>query len=142
MPTPAPSRGTILRLPKHILERGKTVKANSPKPESVSKSVTAKNVANSTRRFNEILKARPATYRVVKPKGGGKHRFLTRKEKRLIKFQPVLTPITEEHPSEMNRSPIRHRSRKTRSPELPIPPPPSHQPRLKHSSASMGGSRN
>ncbi len=127
-------------LPKHLLERGKTVKANSPKTASVSKSVTAKNVANSMKRFNEILKSRPAHYKVVK--GGGKPNFLTKKEKRLVKFQPVLTPITEEHPSEINRSPIIHRTRKTRSPERPIPPPPSQRPTLKRSSASRGGSRN
>ncbi len=136
MPTPSSKIG----IPLHKLTRPRTVKAPSPKPASVvPKPVTAKNVAISMKRFNEILKLRPPHYKVVK--GGGKNNILTKKGKRLIKFQPVLTPITEEHPSEINRSPILHRSRKNRSPERPIPPPPSRRPTLKHSSASRGGAR-
>ena len=74
MPTPAPSRGTVLKLPARLLVRhNKSVKANSRKPVHISKHVTAKNVANSMKRFNAILKTRPATY-IVKHNGGRKTR--------------------------------------------------------------------
>jgi hypothetical protein len=60
-------------------------------------------------------------------------RLFNRRTGKLRKFNPRLTPITEEY-NNQNHSPIVHRTRRRRlSPISPIPPIPSAHPTLTHS---------